>query len=102
MGGPIAIAQQTQSIWQGGWAHALYVMATLSLGLGFFNLLPLPILDGGKVVLELIQWATGRPLPPRVRSFLSIGAVMAIGTLMVFLSWQDILRIPSVARFFGY
>jgi len=102
MGGPIAIAQQTQSIWQGGWAHALYVMATLSLGLGFFNLLPLPILDGGMVVLELIQWATGRPLPPRVRSFLSIGAVMAIGTLMVFLSWQDILRIPSVARFFGY
>lgn len=101
MGGPIAIAKNTQDIWQADWSHALFLMATLSVGLGFFNLLPLPILDGGLVFLELVQLCIRRPLSPLLRHYLSLGAALIVGGLMLVLSWQDILRIPSVAKLLG-
>jgi regulator of sigma E protease len=40
-------------------------MVLLSLSLGFLNLLPIPILDGGQIVFQLVEWAKGRPLSDR-------------------------------------
>jgi regulator of sigma E protease len=41
------------------------ILVLLSLSLGFLNLLPIPILDGGQVVFQLAEWAKGRPLSER-------------------------------------
>lgn len=67
--------------------------ALLSVGIGFFNLLPLPVLDGGAVVMHLAEAATGKPLPEKVQSAgLTIGLVCLAGFALV-ITLQDVLRL---------
>ena len=68
--------------------------ALLSVGIGFFNLLPLPILDGGAVVMTLAEAATGKPLPDKVQNAgLTIGLVCLV-TFALVVTLQDTLRLP--------
>lgn len=99
MGGPIAIAHQAGNVLLEGWVPVLFLMAGLSLGLGFFNLLPLPVLDGGLIVMELIECLIGRKLSERVRQIISVSAFAVLAILLVFLSWSDLKKIPAVAVF---
>lgn len=69
--------------------------AMLSVGVGFFNLLPVPVLDGGAVVMTLAEAATGKPLPARVQNVgLTIGLVCLAGFALV-ITFQDALRLPG-------
>ena len=69
--------------------------AMLSVGVGFFNLLPVPVLDGGAVVMTLAEAATGKPLPERVQNVgLTIGLVCLAGFALV-ITFQDALRLPG-------
>jgi regulator of sigma E protease len=76
-------------------------MASLSLGLGFFNLIPLPVLDGGLIMMEAIEWIIGRKLPDGVRQGISIAAFGVLAMLLVFLSWSDLGKIPAVEAIFS-
>jgi len=97
MGGPIGIAHQAGSVWQEGLVPMLFLMAALSLGLGFFNLLPLPVLDGGMIGMEIVEWVIGRPLSTRMRQGFSVAAFGLLMGLLLFLSWGDLMRIPAIA-----
>ncbi len=101
MGGPISIAHQAGNVLQEGWIPVLFLMASLSLGLGFFNLLPLPVLDGGLIMMEWIEWIIGRKLPDGVRQGISIAAFGVLAMLLVFLSWSDLGKIPAVKAIFS-
>ena len=69
--------------------------AMLSVGVGFFNLLPVPVLDGGAVVMTLAEVATGKPLPAKVQNVgLTIGLVCLAGFALV-ITFQDALRLPG-------
>ncbi len=69
--------------------------AMLSVGVGFFNLLPVPVLDGGAVVMTLAEAATGKPLPEKVQNVgLTIGLVCLAGFALV-ITFQDALRLPG-------
>ncbi len=69
--------------------------ALLSVGIGFFNLLPLPVLDGGAVVMTLAEAATGKPLPDKVQNVgLTIGLVCLAAFALV-VTFQDVLRLPG-------
>lgn len=69
--------------------------ALLSVGIGFFNLLPLPVLDGGTVVMTLAEAATGKPLPEKVQNAgLTIGLVCLVGFALV-ITLQDVLRLSG-------
>ncbi len=48
-----------------GASHFLMLLVLLSLSLGFLNLLPIPILDGGQIVFQLVEWVKGGPLSDR-------------------------------------
>lgn len=68
--------------------------ALLSVGIGFFNLLPFPILDGGTVVMTLSEVVTGKPLPEKVQNIgLTIGLVCLVAFAVV-ITLQDSLRLP--------
>ncbi len=97
MGGPISIAHQAGSVLQEGVLPVLFLMASLSLGLGFFNLLPLPVLDGGLIMMEGIECIMGRKLSDGLRQGISIAAFGVLAILLVFLSWSDLGKIPAVA-----
>ena len=70
----------------------LQLAAMLSVGIGFFNLLPMPVLDGGAVVMTLAEAATGKPLPERVQNAgLTIGLVCLAGFALL-ITLQDFFR----------
>ncbi|NPA32041.1 MAG: RIP metalloprotease RseP [Aquificae bacterium] len=96
LGGPIAIAQFAGQAAQSGFIPFLSMMAFISLQLAIFNLLPLPVLDGGLVLLFLIEWIRGEPLPDKFKeAWQRVGFALIIAlTLFVFIN--DILRLLGV------
>jgi len=96
LGGPISIAQFAGQAAQSGIVPFLTTMAFISLQLAIFNLLPLPVLDGGLIILFLIEWVRGRPLPEKFKERWQMVGLALIITLMVFVMINDILRLLGV------
>ncbi|MEI7668183.1 MAG: M50 family metallopeptidase, partial [Erysipelotrichaceae bacterium] len=91
--GPIGIYQVTAQQASYGLLSLLYLTALLSLNVGIFNLLPLPILDGGRVFIILIETIIRRPLNKRAEQALMIASVMLLVFIMVLATGQDIARL---------
>ena len=70
----------------------LLVVAAISMSLGFMNLLPLPPLDGGKILFELIQLVTGRPVSVKVQNIVSYVGLALLLALFLFVLKNDIVR----------
>jgi len=71
----------------------LQLAALLSIGVGFFNLLPIPVLDGGAAVMCLAEAATGKEIPEKVqRVGLTIGLACLVSFALL-ITWQDIARL---------
>ena len=73
----------------------LFLMAAISLSLGFMNLLPIPPLDGGKIAIEVIQAIVRRPVPIRAQTVVSYLGLAAMLLLFFFVLQQDIVRIVT-------
>ena len=70
----------------------LGVCAAVSVGIGFFNLLPFPVLDGGHIVFNCYEAIVGKPLPARIQEgALMAGMVLLLG-MFVFITWGDVLE----------
>lgn len=70
----------------------LSVCAAVSVGIGFFNLLPFPVLDGGHIVFNCYEAIAGKPLPERIQEgALMAGMVLLLG-MFVFITWGDVLE----------
>ncbi len=90
--GPLGIAQATGEIAQQGIRPLLNFTAFLSVNLGLLNLLPLPALDGGRLVFVVVEWIRGKRIPPEREAVVHfIGMMLLIG-LMVIVSYFDIAR----------
>ncbi|WP_461832228.1 RIP metalloprotease RseP [Aquifex sp.] len=96
LGGPIAIAQFAGQAAESGIIPFLSMMAFISLQLAIFNLLPLPILDGGLILLFALEWLRGRPLPEKFKEYWQKAGLAIILTLMAFVLLNDILRVLGV------
>ncbi len=93
VGGPIMIAQVVGKQASEGLANVLAIAALISINLGILNLLPIPVLDGGHIVFFILEMIFRRPLPIKVREISSqVGFFLLIG-LMVFATYNDIVRI---------
>ncbi len=64
----------------------------LSLNVGFFNLLPLPVLDGGRVVLVIIEALINKPINKKIETGLMITSALLLVALIIFASYNDIAR----------
>ena len=93
LGGPIAIAQFAGQAAQSGIVPYLSSMAFISLQLGIFNLLPLPVLDGGLILLFLIESIRRKPLPEKFKEYWQKVGFALIISLMVFVVINDLLRL---------
>jgi regulator of sigma E protease len=93
MEGPIGIARASgDAARQPGWTPLLGLMAMISLNLGVFNLLPIPILDGGVILTLLIEMVMGRDLSLNVKeAMLKVGFVFLM-MLVVFVIYNDIAK----------
>jgi regulator of sigma E protease len=93
MSGPIGIVQVVHDSAKSSLGDGLFWIGAISLNLGILNLLPIPVLDGGTIVLSLFEMITRRKISPKVLEKLVLPfAVLLIG-LFVFLTFNDISRI---------
>ncbi|MBA3817021.1 MAG: site-2 protease family protein [Parachlamydiaceae bacterium] len=91
--GPIGIVQVVHDNWMLGIKEALFWIGAISLNLGILNLMPIPVLDGGTIMLSLFELVTGKRIPPKTLEKLIIPfAVILIG-FFIFLTYQDLGRI---------
>ncbi len=76
----------------------LSVCAAVSVGVGFFNLLPLPVLDGGRVVFHAYEAVTGSKLPMQVEAFALRAGVFLLLLLVVVITWGDVVETGVFGR----
>lgn len=91
--GPVGIAGVGASAVQEGFAAAAFITALISINLALINLLPIPGLDGGRLVIILVEAVIRRPVSPRVVNSLSLAGFALILLLMVAVTYHDIARL---------
>ncbi|HSC75351.1 MAG TPA: RIP metalloprotease RseP, partial [Pseudomonadales bacterium] len=92
LSGPLGIAKVAGDSAGRGVVEFCYMLAIFSINLGVMNLLPIPVLDGGHLLLNLVEAIKGRPLSERMQAVGSqIGLIMIV-SLMLFAVYNDLLR----------
>jgi regulator of sigma E protease len=91
--GPVGLAQSAGESWQLGWRALLAAMAFISLNLGLCNLLPIPILDGGHMLMLLAEGVIRRDVPFQMRKALVGAGAMAMLLLLVTTFYNDLGRL---------
>ena len=92
LSGPITIAEVAGQSARGGVQAFVSMLVLISLSLGFLNLLPIPILDGGQVLYQLAEWLKGSPLSERAQA---VGQQIGIALLVLLMGvafFNDIVR----------
>jgi regulator of sigma E protease len=96
LGGPLMIAQASVMTAQAGGLEAvLGLLALISVNIAVLNLLPVPVLDGGQVVLAVLETVRGRPLGERAKGIVMYAGVGLVLLLLVTTTFNDLARIGS-------
>lgn len=90
LGGPVKIAKMSGQAAQLGFIWLINLVALLSVGIGFLNLLPIPPLDGGHLVFYAIEAVTRRPVPERAMDAVYRIGLFAVLAFMAFVVWNDL------------
>lgn len=93
LGGPILIAQMSGVSARGGLASFLAFLAFISVNIGFLNILPIPVLDGGHLVYIAIEAAIRRPLPTRLKLWIQQAGMILLLLVMVLVMKNDVVRL---------
>lgn len=93
LGGPILIAQMAGEQLKAGWVNLFYFMGLLSVNLGILNLLPVPVLDGGHLAFLTVESLRRKPLTEKAQIVAQQVGIALLGTLMIFVFYNDIARL---------
>ena len=94
LGGPVMIGQFAgESLIYGGLYSFILLIGYVSIGLGVINLVPIPILDGGQILILSIERIKGSPISPKILDFTYRFGISAVVLLMIFAFMNDISRI---------
>ena len=93
--GPIGIVNIVSKAAHSGFSDLGFLIGLISVAVGFFNLLPIPLLDGGHAVLYMLEGLTGKKITPKIMQVVnSMGIAMLVG-ILVFATYSDINRITT-------
>jgi regulator of sigma E protease len=95
LGGPIAIARTSVAVARLGWEPLLGLIALMSVNIAVLNLLPIPVLDGGQVLVNLLEAAKGSAFSARTREYILRSGLAAVALLFVTVMWNDIARLAG-------
>ena len=94
LGGPVMIGQFAgESLIYGGLYSFILLIGYVSIGLGVINLVPIPILDGGQILILSIERIKGSPISPKILDFTYRFGISSVVLLMIFAFMNDISRI---------
>jgi len=97
LGGPIKIAKYSGEQLVSGWANYVWFIALISINLGFINLLPIPVLDGGHLAFYAIEAVRRKPVSQRGQEWAFRTGMALVLALMLFVTFNDVASL----RFFG-
>jgi regulator of sigma E protease len=92
LAGPVGIYSMTSEASSLGIVYVIQFMAMLSLNLGIVNLIPIPALDGGKIIMNIVEAIRRKPIPEEYETIISLIGVGILVLLMVAVTWNDIQR----------
>ena len=92
LSGPLTMYHLADSSVRAGLESYLNLMVLLSLSIGLFNLLPIPLLDGGQILLATVEWVARRPLPPQLQTGLQYVGLLMILMLLIVALGNDAMR----------
>ncbi len=90
LGGPLAIAKVSGEQITLGWDAFVFLLALVSINLGFINLLPVPMLDGGHLLFYLIEAIRRKPVGPEAQEWAYRGGLAAVLALMMLVTFNDL------------
>lgn len=93
LSGPIGIFTMVGETAKEGLINLVYLMAIISVNVGFINFLPLPAFDGGRILFLIIEKIKGSPVNPKIENIIHTVGLGLLMLLMVFITYNDILRI---------
>lgn len=92
--GPVGITQEIGKAAEAGLSTLLYMCVVISMNLGIFNLLPIPALDGGRLLFRVIEAIRGgKPLKPEWESYIHMIGILVLLALMVLVSCKDVVNL---------
>ncbi len=101
LGGPLKIAQISGQSVSLGWLPFFWLMAVISINLGFINLLPIPMLDGGHLLFYTIEGIRRKPIRPEAQEWAFRTGLAALLALMIFVTFNDLASFGLWSRLGG-
>lgn len=89
--GPVGVTETMGDAAANGFHSFLYVVILLTINLGVFNLLPIPALDGGRLLFLLIEAIIGRPVNPKVEGYIHLAGLLLLLGIMVMVTCKDVV-----------
>jgi regulator of sigma E protease len=96
--GPVAIAQVSGTAAEAGWIELFGLMAMISLNLGLLNLMPIPVLDGGHILILALEGLSRKDFSMKVKEKMLLAGFVLLVTLMVTVIYNDLTRIAWIER----
>ncbi|GHA42337.1 zinc metalloprotease [Amylibacter ulvae] len=90
--GPVGIAHMSSDVAKSGWISLIALIGIISTAIGFLNLMPLPVLDGGHLVQFAYQGVVGKPMNERVVRYATVVSLSLLLTLMLYSTSNDLVR----------
>ena len=96
--GPVGIAEMSGGAAQAGWLHLFTFMAMISLNLGLVNLMPIPVLDGGHIMILALEGVSRRDFSLKVKEKMLLVGFVLLLTLMVTVIYNDLTRVEWIQK----
>lgn len=93
--GPVGIINLVGEVSRAGWIDIANLTAVLSINLGLMNLLPIPALDGGRILFLFVELLRGKPIDSEKEGMVHLIGFALLITLMLFVTYKDIIRLFS-------
>ena len=71
----------------------MYLVVVITINLGIFNLLPLPALDGGRLIFQIIELIRRRPVKPEFEGYVHFVGIVLLMLLMVVITFKDVMKL---------
>ena len=91
--GPVGVAEVVSDAAKQGVSSFLNIAVMLAMNLGVFNLLPLPALDGGRLLFQIVELVRRKPLRPEVEGYVHFAGIVLLMLLMVVITYKDIVKL---------
>ncbi len=93
MSGPVGVTTAISEAAKSSAPDFLYLVVVITMNLGIFNLLPLPALDGGRLLFQLIELVRRKPIKPEFEGYVHFVGIVLLMLLMVLITFQDVMKL---------